>query len=162
LILILMQKCIISKSIKYQVSSLCSFILNTLYIIHRIVAIIPSEKNQISIQAPETKKQKKMFIVLAFVAVAIILVLYFGFGSSDSPAENMAPQMNENMLMPQNAQGLAGSDISAKSAGAIMSFEKTVLDFGILTNPLFQVLRDFESLADIPGEKGRSNPFLPY
>ena len=126
------------------------------------MAIISSSK--MAIETPESKKQKKMFIVLAFVAVAIILVLYFGFRSSGIPSgDTVSVGAGPGMLPGGGSQTLPGGGVlPSENVNAIISLNKIQLNFGVLADSIFQSLKDFETFADIPGEKGRPNPFLPY
>ncbi len=108
------------------------------------MAFLPSQNlKRSSVVLPARKKQKQMFLILAALVLVIFLVLYFEFFSKKSSA-------------PATPESLAPGQENAAMA------EIDKLDFDIFSNVKFQSLKIFGPDLDISGEKGRSNPFLPY
>ena len=114
------------------------------------ILLTPSKTPSLFI-TPEQKKQKKLLFVLIAVVLVTILVLYFGLSTPKEPVP--AVPSTEQGVLPST--GPAGEE-------EIISLEAIKSEFNIFSDSKFRALKSFAPKLDISGEKGRTNPFLPY
>ena len=115
------------------------------------MAIFPLLKTPSLFITPEQKKQKKLIFVLIAVVLITILVLYFGLRT---PKESVP-------AVPEAEPGLLPLTGPAEEE-EIISLEAIKSRFNIFNDSKFRSLKSFAPKLDISGEKGRTNPFLPY
>jgi len=84
----------------------------------------------------EKKKQKYLIIVFSIIILISVLVLWFGYLRKSQPGS---------------------SPVSMSSYQAEIK-----INFAVLENSLLKQFQPFEKVIPFEGQKGRSNPFLPY
>lgn len=92
----------------------------------------------------EQKKRQKILIGALVIVVVIIVFLWYSSSQKKSPGEEFI------------SEGQTGPSITREK------FKGIRLDFSILDNPLFKLLKTYGVLPVTPGETGRSNPFEPH
>lgn len=81
----------------------------------------------------ERKKQKNLVIALVIIFIIAGFILWFGYFKKSS----VAPVV-------------------------IFTVAELKINFEVLKNPFFEESELFEKTPPFEGEKGRSNPFIPY
>jgi hypothetical protein len=121
----------------------------------------------------QEKKQQTMIVSLVVVALITVAVLYFGFlrpSSTSVPSEGIGeaghegiPAAGQEDIPMAGQEGIAGEsgweNILAGTEGIV---EKINFDVGFLKEESFRALKSYGQWPIEIGEKGRSNPFLPY
>ncbi len=113
----------------------------------------------------QEKKQQTMIVSLVVVALITVAVLYFGFlrpSSTSVPSEGIGEAGHEG-IPAAGQEGIAGEsgweNVLAGTEGIV---EKINFDVGFLKEESFRALKSYGQWPIEIGEKGRSNPFLPY
>lgn len=113
---------------------------------------LPFQKS--SVITPQEKKQQVLTISLVVITIAASIVLYFGFWRSSAPTPS---------VIVDEESGSAESEVSIDGVQAIERVINQIsFDISFLKNPLFKSLKDYGEWPLEIGQKGRSNPFLPY
>jgi len=84
----------------------------------------------------EKKKQKYLIIVFVIIVLVAVIVLWFGYFKKEKPVS---------------------SPVSVNPY-----YAEIKIDFAALGNAFLKELQPFEKAVPFEGQKGRSNPFLPY
>jgi len=114
---------------------------------------------------PQEKKQQLLIVSLIIIALIIIAVLYFGFlrPSSTPSSELPVEEIGQEGLPAVGQEGIVGGIPEGGAlAGTEGIVEKIDFDVSFLKGDSFQALESYGSWPIEIGEKGRSNPFLPY
>jgi len=85
----------------------------------------------------EKKKQKLLILVIIIVIIITVFILWFGILKDKK----------------------SSSVIEIRPANLIREIS---IDFNVLNNDIFEKIKPFEVISKFDGEKGRTNPFLPY
>lgn len=122
------------------------------------MAIIPGDiKKGVSIETPQQQKTKKLVTILVVVVLITIVVVYFGLSGSSPSA---VPSINTDMMTGQ-INSTEREQIN-QSNKLLDSLSKTELNNTVFKNKKFEIMTLSDRLPVVVGEKGRSNPFIPF